>query len=394
MFFYDLVLGFIICLFSVFVYIYSSYYLNDKRYQKLFFSLLLVGMTGLLLLYTRSKLSLIFLDIPIIIGYLKGHEKDSIILSILLVLLLSISISILPLIVMTNLLVYLLSYLIFNKMGSQLMNILFCVKSFFLSFISFSIYNHSISLLFLHSFAVILFLYLLINVIVVLLNIKSTNFSQDKLELEKKIFKITHEIKNPIAVCKGYLDMLDTNKQEKVEKYISIVKNEMNRALVIMDDFLSLSNISIRSEILDLYLLIEDISDTMEKLLNEKKVTLEIPKYNNELYIIGDYDRLKQVFINLIKNAYEANANHIKIVTKVIKNNVKIEIIDNGDGIKSGDLKKIGEVFFTTKSTGSGIGVNLSKEIVSLHKGEIKFRSKENQGTTITINLPIEKGIN
>lgn len=394
MFFYDLVLGFIICLFSVFVYIYSSYYLNDKRYQKLFFSLLLVGMTGLLLLYTRSKLSLIFLDIPIIIGYLKGHEKDSIILSILLVLLLSISISILPLIVMTNLLVYLLSYLIFNKMGNQLMNILFCVKSFFLSFISFSIYNHSISLLFLYLFAVILFLYLLINVIVVLLNIKSTNFSQDKLVLEKKIFKITHEIKNPIAVCKGYLDMLDTNKQEKVEKYISIVKNEMNRALVIMDDFLSLSNISIRSEILDLYLLIEDISDTMEKLLNEKKVTLEIPKYNNELYIIGDYDRLKQVFINLIKNAYEANANHIKIVTKVIKNNVKIEIIDNGDGIKSGDLKKIGEVFFTTKSTGSGIGVNLSKEIVSLHKGEIKFRSKENQGTTITINLPIEKGIN
>ena len=394
MFFYDLCLGFIICLFSTFIYNYSLYYLNDKRFKKLFFSLLLVVMTGLLLLYTRSNLSLVFLDIPIILGYLKNHDKDSIILSILLTTLLTISTDISSIILSCKFITYFISYLCFRKKKKLLINILFSEKSFFLAFICFNMYSENTPLLFLYLFAVIIFLYLLINIIISIMNLKNSDFSEDKLEMEKRIFKITHEIKNPISVCKGYLDILEVNQKDKAEKYISIIKSEMNRTLVIMDDFLSLSNIRVRNEILDLYLLIEDVDITMKKLLTDKKVTLNIPKYDDELYIIGDYERLKQVLINLIKNAYEANSNTIKIETIANSKNVKIKIIDNGDGISSNDLKKIGEIFFTTKLKGSGIGVNLSKEIISLHNGEIRYSSKEKEGTTVTITLPIEKGIN
>lgn len=394
MFFYDLFLGLIICFFSVFVYTYILYYLNDKRFRYLLFSLLLVGMMGLLLIYTRSLVSLIFLDIPILLGYLKEHEKDSILLSGLLLLLLS-SVTPLPFIILLiKYIIYLVTFLLLRNKKKQLIRLLFSEKAFFLSFICFQIYSNNISIVLIYLLATILFLYLLMMGIINFLNLKSSNYSLEELETRKKIFRITHEIKNPIAVCYGYLDMLDVTDSDKVNKYIPIVRSEINRALVIMDDFLSLSNISIRNEILDIYLLIEDVYNTMEKLLEEKQVKLIVPKYNDELYIMGDYDRLKQVLINIIKNAYEANSNRITITTNVTNKYVKIIIEDNGDGILPDNLKKVGEMFFTTKASGSGIGINLSKEIISLHNGEIKYDSVVGKGTKVMVKLPIEKGLN
>ena len=394
MFFYDLFLGLIICFFSVFVYTYILYYLNDKRFRYLLFSLLLVGMMGLLLIYTRSLVSLIFLDIPILLGYLKEHEKDSILLSGLLLLLLS-SVTPLPFIILLiKYIIYLVTFLLLRNKKKQLIKLLFSEKAFFLSFICFQIYSNNISIVLIYLLATILFLYLLMMVIINFLNLKSSNYSLEELETKKKIFRIAHEIKNPIAVCYGYLDMLDVTDLDKVNKYIPIVRSEINRALVIMDDFLSLSNIAIRNEILDIYLLIEDVYNTMEKLLQEKQVKLIVPKYNDELYIMGDYDRLKQVLVNIIKNAYEANSNRITITTNVTNKYVKIIIEDNGDGILPDNLKKVGEMFFTTKASGSGIGINLSKEIISLHNGEIKYDSVVDKGTKVMIKLPIEKGLN
>ena len=394
MFFYDLFLGLIICFFSVFVYTYILYYLNDKRFRYLLFSLLLVGMMGLLLIYTRSLVSLIFLDIPILLGYLKEHEKDSILLSGLLLLLLS-SVTPLPFIILLiKYIIYLVTFLLLRNKKKQLIKLLFSEKAFFLSFICFQIYSNNISIVLIYLLATILFLYLLMMVIINFLNLKSSNYSLEELETKKKIFRIAHEIKNPIAVCYGYLDMLDVTDLDKVNKYIPIVRSAINRALVIMDDFLSLSNIAIRNEILDIYLLIEDVYNTMEKLLQEKQVKLIVPKYNDELYIMGDYDRLKQVLVNIIKNAYEANSNRITITTNVTNKYVKIIIEDNGDGILPDNLKKVGEMFFTTKASGSGIGINLSKEIISLHNGEIKYDSVVDKGTRVMIKLPIEKGLN
>lgn len=394
MFFYDLFLGLIICFFSVFVYTYILYYLNDKRFRYLLFSLLLVGMMGLLLIYTRSLVSLIFLDIPILLGYLKEHEKDSILLSGLLLLLLS-SVTPLPFIILLiKYIIYLVTFLLLRNKKKQLIKLLFSEKAFFLSFICFQIYSNNISIVLIYLLATILFLYLLMMVIINFLNLKSSNYSLEELETKKKIFRIAHEIKNPIAVCYGYLDMLDVTDLDKVNKYIPIVRSEINRALVIMDDFLSLSNIAIRNEILDIYLLIEDVYNTMEKLLQEKQVKLIVPKYNDELYIMGDYDRLKQVLVNIIKNAYEANSDRITITTNVTNKYVKIIIEDNGDGILPDNLKKVGEMFFTTKASGSGIGINLSKEIISLHNGEIKYDSVVGKGTKVMVKLPIEKGLN
>lgn len=203
------------------------------------------------------------------------------------------------------------------------------------------------------------------------------------------IFQIAHEVKNPIAVCKGYLDMIDTNQKEKVNKYIPIVRSEMTRALRIMDDFLNLKRLTVEKELMDLSLLLEDTKATMDAILSNQNISLELTDVDDEILIDGDYERLKQVFVNMIKNAYEAHANKIKIRLQVHNEKVEILIQDNGDGIDKKDLNKIGELFYTTKSKGNGIGVRMSQEIIKLHQGFMKYSSKLGEGTTVKIILPV-----
>lgn len=395
MFFYDLFLNFILCIFCIFTYKFVIYHLADKKYDKLFFSLLLIFMLGLILLYARNPISFVFLDIPIILGYLKNRKKDSLLMSILITLLLIAETNINPVILIIKYSLYLITFTLFKNKKCQMLDLLVSIKTFFMTFLCFGYYNeNNVPLNLLYLLAIVVFIYFTLKLMLRLLNLEKNDYSEEKKELDKRIFRIAHEIKNPIAVCKGYLDMMDINDKIKTEKYIAIIRSEMNRALIVMNDFMSLSNISIRNEILDIYMLIEDVKETMENLLSAKNVKLEIPYFNDELYIMGDYDRLKQVLVNMIKNASEANATKILIKTDVSKNNICIKIEDNGSGITREDLKKIGEVFFTTKTNGNGIGVNLSKEIVSLHKGSITYNSKVDEGTTVNICLPIEKGIN
>ena len=215
-------------------------------------------------------------------------------------------------------------------------------------------------------------------------------FDNNKYEKEESntLFHLAHEVKNPIAVCKGYLDMLDVNNKEKVEKYIPIIKSEMSRALSIMDQFLDLKRIKLNKELIDITLLIEDIKETTSLVFTDKKIKLDVVNSDQELIINGDYDKLKQVIINLLKNSYEANSNNIKLVVDVNKD-LNIKIIDDGVGISKNDLNKIGKVFYTTKPCGTGIGVSLSKEIIELHNGKLLYESELNKGTVATITLPI-----
>jgi len=223
-----------------------------------------------------------------------------------------------------------------------------------------------------------------------------------ELEQEKQIrnslFKITHEIKNPLAVCKGYLDMFDVDNIEHSKKYIPILKEEIEKTLILLQDFLSFTKIKIQKEILDINYLLEDVMESLIPLLNEKNI-----KYNNnildeELYIDGDYNRLCQVMINLIKNSIEAlneTSNPEITVSTLIKNNdVEIVISDNGSGIKEENIKKISEPFFTTKKDGTGLGVSMSFEIIKSHSGTMRYVSKNQKGTKVIITLPLNKEFN
>ncbi len=97
------------------------------------------------------------------------------------------------------------------------------------------------------------------------------------------------------------------------------------------------------------------------------------------MFVFGDYNRLNQVIINIVKNSIEAIPDEkkgwIKMYTRLNKNNITTYIEDNGSGISKENMQKIMEPFFTTKCNGTGLGLSLSSEIIKAHKGEMVISS-------------------
>ena len=218
-----------------------------------------------------------------------------------------------------------------------------------------------------------------------------------KLEKEKELrlslFKITHEIKNPIAVCKGYLDMFDFNDINKSKKYVGVMKNEINRVLILLEDFLSINKIKIEKDIIDINLLLEEMTNSFLPILKEKNIDKIFNISKDELFINADYNRLNQVFINIMKNSIEAITDNGVISVFLVKNkdSIEIHIEDNGIGMDEEELNNIKEPFFTTKKRGTGLGVYLSRQIVEAHGGKIEYASKKYIGTKTIVILPYEE---
>lgn len=239
---------------------------------------------------------------------------------------------------------------------------------------------------------------IVINIISKIEETISLNQTLKELEKEKNLknslFKITHEVKNPIAVCKGYLSMIDYTNKEKAKKYNEIILSEIDRTLDIMDNFSEYTKINIKKDIMDLDSLITDTINSLNPIFKEKSIKVTY-KYDDELYIEGDYKRLKQVLINILKNSTEAITTNgqITITLKKLKNNINLVIKDNGVGISKEDLDKIGDLFYTSKEKGCGIGVALSKEIINQHNGTITYTSKLENYTKVTIKLPLENNL-
>ena len=248
---------------------------------------------------------------------------------------------------------------------------------------------------------VIISYFFIINIICLMYktgkSIIETHMTYKQLQQEKQIrlslFKITHEIKNPLAVCKGYLEIMDLNKREKTEKYIRIMQEEIDRSLNIMTDFIQFNKIKISKEKISINDLLEDTHESFKMICKTRGIKILYDNSNNNIFINGDYDRLKQVLVNILKNSVEAIDKNgtIKIETKKIANYIEIIVVDDGIGMSSDTLIKVKEMFYTTKPSGTGLGVALSNEIIEAHGGTLIYDSVLNKGTTVKIKLPIEK---
>ena len=248
---------------------------------------------------------------------------------------------------------------------------------------------------------IMIFNYIIIHIIYLLYNLGENiirynvnyNALKHDCQIKMSLFKITHEIKNPIAVIKAYLDMMNIKDKKQVEKYIPIIQNEINRLLNLLQDFLLVNKANVTFDLMYMNMLIEDVVNQQLPLFKDRKIKFENDLIDDEIYINGDYNRLSQVIINIIKNSIEAIDNSkngiIKIKDSIKDNSLNIIIEDNGSGISKKNLLKIKEPFYTTKNRGTGLGVSLSDEIIKAHSGTLTYESIEGVGTKVIIKLPL-----
>ncbi len=410
-FFESMVLNIVYLTFPFCIYfIYLGYAKNLKKKEKrIFLDIALYSSAYLVMRYgglLGSDYPVLLFNVPLLISYQKDRKWTAAFLSIILVLYSSLVLSLPFAFALSEYVFYFVTYTWMRKRTLKLslvLNVFILIRSLFLSIQTVLFYpGQEMIANLISSFLLMLVFYVIIYAILYLLQEgeAAMNLSSTVKELEKEkmlrssLFKMTHEIKNPIAVCKGYLDMLDLKNEKTLEKYIPIVKQEIGRTLTLMDDYLDYTKIKIEKEEVDFYLLIEDTVAALDSLfkVNEVQTDFEIP--DDELYLSLDYNRMKQVLYNLFKNAMEARDENkrmmkISLEIKLDPGEVTLIITDNGQGMEEETLKHISEMFYTTKQKGSGLGVALSKEIVELHGGTLRYESTFGSGTKAILSLPL-----
>ena len=346
----------------------------------------------------EDNLSIMLLfNIPLIFAYIKKRSYIGIIISIILIYLYY-NLGMNILIFIFEYLVYFIIYLLTYKRKESLFLALFFIFKSLFSISLYFIYDEKFqlvdNLLMLVTFIVITYLIIYMynkGEDIIKLHMSIKELENDK-QIRESLFKITHEIKNPIAVCKSYLDMFDINNKDHV-RYINILKEENEKILLLLQDFLAMNKIKVQKEILDINMLLEDVVDQLTPLLKEKNINFAYDISLDEVFVEGDYNRLNQVLINMIKNSVEAldatENPKISLNYEIKDNHFIIIIEDNGCGIKAEDMERIKEPFYTTKKNGTGLGVSLSLEIISAHDGTLEYLSQENIGTKVIITLPI-----
>lgn len=201
---------------------------------------------------------------------------------------------------------------------------------------------------------------------------------------------VVHEIKNPLTSIKGFLQLMEAG-TIKTEDYISILNIEIERIEQIASDLLGFAKPSeeLKPEYLDVVL--DEVIFLLNAQANKKNILIEWEKPSKEITVLGEKNQLKQVFINLVKNAVEASDFNTKISVAMEQREkeVIVRITDQGHGIPEETLSKIGESFFTTKEKGTGLGLMVTHKIIENHKGTIDIESEVGKGSTFTVTLPV-----
>jgi len=198
--------------------------------------------------------------------------------------------------------------------------------------------------------------------------------------------RVAHDLRNPLGIIKNAVELIEISSEEltdeKLKKRISMIKNAADRMLRQINnvlDFVRTRPLQLEKKSLSIILELSFKSSVPE--------TIKITKPENDLSIICDSKQLETVFSNILINAVQAmgNSGEIKVRIKEKENDVNIEIEDSGPGIPEDKIEQIFDPLFTTKSSGTGLGLVSCKNIIEEHKGTI---SVKNNPTIFEIILP------
>lgn len=233
-----------------------------------------------------------------------------------------------------------------------------------------------------------------------------------KLERMRSEFvaNVSHELKTPIAAVKGFAETLlsgSVSDEKTARSFLQIIYDESERLNRLIGDILELSKIESKREPLhfapiQLDSFLHSVVEMMRPEANRKKIMLEL-EAPEDVYIEGDEDKLRQVFINLLSNGinYTPENGSVKMVLQTVGDpegeydRVTVSVIDTGIGIPKKDLPRIFERFYrvdkarSRSSGGTGLGLSIVKHLVELHQGSIRVESRHGLGSTFIVELPV-----
>lgn len=204
---------------------------------------------------------------------------------------------------------------------------------------------------------------------------------------------IAHEIRNPLTSLKGFTELLKLNADDESRMYLSVIDSELQRMEQILSELLVLSKpTTMKMELLELDQLVKQVIEFMLPDALMKDIVIQYISPSQQIYIGGNENRLKQVFVNLIKNAMESMHSGGTITIEMVTNDCAIaELIikDEGAGMDSTTLKNLFQPFYTTKTKGTGLGLAFVKKVIEEHDGAIGVNSELQKGTCFHLQFPI-----
>lgn len=232
------------------------------------------------------------------------------------------------------------------------------------------------------------------------INHLSKSLNEQELLRKRLTSDISHELRTPLTILQGHIEAISDGIWEATPDKLNICKNEVIRLIKLVEELKYLTDIENHKFTLKVqeYPLSKDLNEILQGFqyqFQDKKIKLNA-NIKEEIYINGDRDKIRQVFINLISNAIKFTDAGGKINIQLLECNKQIKIIieDTGIGIGEEDLPYVFQRFYRSdvsrsrKTGGTGIGLSITKTVIEAHGGRIKVESKKNEGSKFTIILP------
>lgn len=202
---------------------------------------------------------------------------------------------------------------------------------------------------------------------------------------------VAHEVRNPLTVVRGFIQLLESTEDMKNKDYMRLVLAELDRAEQIISDYLNLARPQIeKKEHICLSAQLIEMTTLMSSFAAMQGVYLQV-EISENLYTIGDKTKLKQAIMNIVKNGIEAiqgNKGYLKVTAIQKDHAIIVRVKDSGVGMTKEQLARLGQPYYSLKEKGTGLGLMVTFSILQAHNGTLEYKSESGKGTEAIITLP------
>ena len=208
--------------------------------------------------------------------------------------------------------------------------------------------------------------------------------------------QVTHEVRNPLNSLSLNADLLgdeltdlDPDKRTEAWELLAMIASEIDRLTSVTGHYLQLARRPpARLAAEDIATLLDDVTRLLQPELEQHSATIEVSAAELGLQLV-DGNQLRQALLNVVRNALQAGATRLKLTLSADTHDLHLALTDNGPGMDDEQIARATDPFFTTKVSGTGLGLAITRQILEDHDGSVVVTSAPDEGTTITLTLPL-----